>query len=43
MTAELLEMMPAIGYETVMGFTWAELKVWHKAALDVYKNLRGWK
>jgi len=33
--------MPAIGFETVMGFTWAELKEWHGAAIGVYKRLRG--
>jgi hypothetical protein len=34
-------MMPSIGFDTVMDFTWAELKAWHEAAFEVYKNLRG--
>jgi hypothetical protein len=34
-------MMPSLGFETVMGFTWAELKAWHEAAFEVYKDLRG--
>jgi hypothetical protein len=34
-------MMPSIGFETVMGFSWAELKAWHEAAFEVYKDLRG--
>jgi len=33
--------MPAIGFDTVMEFTWAELKEWHGAAVEVYKKLRG--
>jgi hypothetical protein len=33
--------MPSVGFETVMSFTWAELKEWHEAAFEVYKNLRG--
>jgi hypothetical protein len=34
-------MMPSIGFETVMGFTWEELKTWQEAAIEVYKNMRG--
>jgi hypothetical protein len=34
-------MSPAIGFETVMRFRWRELKAWHEAALEVYKNMRG--
>jgi len=33
--------MLGIGFNTVMDFTWAELKEWHGAAIEVYKNLRG--
>jgi hypothetical protein len=34
-------MMPSISFETVMEFTWPELKEWHGAAFEVYKNTRG--
>jgi hypothetical protein len=34
-------MMPSVSFDAVMGFTWAELKGWHEAAFEVYKNLRG--
>jgi hypothetical protein len=34
-------MMPAIGFNTVMNFNWPELKEWHSAALEVYKNFKG--
>jgi len=34
-------MMPSVSFEAVMGFTWTELKDWHGAAFEVYKNLRG--
>jgi hypothetical protein len=34
-------MMPSIGYNTVMRFSWMALKEWHKAAFEVYKNMRG--
>jgi hypothetical protein len=34
-------MMPSLSFETIMGFTWAELKTWHEAAFEVYKNFRG--
>jgi hypothetical protein len=33
--------MPSIGFDTVMGFTWTELKEWYEAAFEVYKNIRG--
>ena len=34
-------MMPSVSFEVVMDFTWTELKDWHEAAFEVYKNLRG--
>jgi hypothetical protein len=34
-------MMPAIGYEAVMGFNWHELKSWHETALTTWKAMRG--
>jgi hypothetical protein len=34
-------MMPSVGFDTVMGFSWPELKAWHGAAFEVYKNMRG--
>jgi hypothetical protein len=34
-------MMPSVSFEAVMNFTWIELKEWHEAAFEVYKNLRG--
>jgi hypothetical protein len=34
-------MMSSVSFETVMGFTWVELKAWHEAAFEVFKNLRG--
>jgi hypothetical protein len=34
-------MMPSVSFDTVMGFTWAELKAWHGTAIEVYKNMRG--
>jgi hypothetical protein len=33
--------MPSIGFDTVLRFSWAELKEWHKAAFEVYKEMRG--
>jgi hypothetical protein len=40
-TCELLQMMPSISFETVMEFTWMELKAWHETAFEVFKNMRG--
>jgi hypothetical protein len=34
-------MMPALAFDRVMEFNWGELKAWHSAALEVYKNFRG--
>jgi len=36
-----MQAMPSIGFDAVMNFTWAELKEWHAAAIDVYKSMRG--
>jgi len=33
--------MPALGFNTVMEFTRAELREWHGAAIDVYRKRRG--
>jgi len=37
----LLQIMPAVGFDRAMDFRWPELAAWHKAALEVYKNMRG--
>jgi hypothetical protein len=34
-------LMPAIGYETVMGFNWPELRGWHGIAVKTFKTMRG--
>jgi hypothetical protein len=33
--------MPSTGFDTAMGFSWFELKEWHKAAFEAYKDMRG--
>jgi hypothetical protein len=35
-------LMPAAGFETVMGFeSWREFKGWHEAAVRNFKRVRG--
>jgi len=41
MACELMQAMPAVGYDTVMNFTWAELKAWHSSAVEVWKKIKG--
>jgi hypothetical protein len=41
MGAELLMLMPGLGYETVKNFYWEELVFWHKEAVKVYKRMHG--
>jgi hypothetical protein len=36
-----MALMPAISYQTVMGFNWPELKGWHETAVAAYKALHG--
>jgi hypothetical protein len=41
MAAEILGVLPGIRYETVMDFTWLELKDWHERALRFFKRVHG--
>jgi len=41
MVCELLQVMPALGFETAMRFRWRELREWHSAAGKVRASLRG--
>jgi hypothetical protein len=41
MAAEILGILPGIGYETAMNFTWFELKDWHARALRFLKRTHG--
>jgi hypothetical protein len=41
MAAESLALLPGMGFETVMNFSWEELSFWHKKAVEVYKALHG--
>jgi len=36
-----MQIMPAIPYDRVMGFTWPELRDWHASAVAVYGETRG--
>jgi len=43
MIIELVMLTSGITYETVLDFTWRELKRWHGLAIDTYKALHGIK
>jgi len=40
MGCELLQMMPALGYEAVSRMRWREFRDWHAAAAKVHGALR---
>jgi hypothetical protein len=36
-----MALMPSVSFETVMNFTWRELKEWHEVAIETYKTTHG--
>jgi hypothetical protein len=41
MAADVLALLPGVGYGAVMDFSWDELVFWHGKAASVAKRLRG--
>jgi hypothetical protein len=41
MVAQMLYMLPGMGYETLMNMYGEELIFWHEKAVDVYKTVHG--
>jgi hypothetical protein len=41
MAADVLALLPGVGYEAVMNFSWEELLFWHGKAVNAAKRLRG--
>jgi hypothetical protein len=39
MVAQMLYVLPGMGYETLMNMYWEELCFWHEKAVDVYKRV----
>ena len=41
MVAQMLYMLPGMGYERLMNMYWEELSFWYEKAVDVYKTVHG--
>jgi hypothetical protein len=41
MVAQILGVLPGMGYETLMNMYWEELIFWHEQAVRVYTTLHG--
>jgi hypothetical protein len=41
MVAEVLALLPGMGFKTLMDMYWDELLFWHGKAVDTAKRLRG--
>jgi hypothetical protein len=41
MVAQILYMLPGMGYDTLMNMYWEEVSFWHEKALGVYKTVHG--
>jgi len=43
MVAEILALLPGMGFATLMDMNWEQLSFWHQKAVDVYKAVHGVK
>ncbi|WP_301338679.1 hypothetical protein [Treponema vincentii] len=41
MVSELMILTPGMSFETILEFTWSELKRWHSLAICTYKTIHG--